>query len=234
MSNTNDFGFKELEIGKTYSKWIFSILNPFIGKRIMEAGCGVGLMIENYLNKEFIIACDINDNYIEVVKKRYVKIDKVNFLKLNIENLSKQEIKSLIKIKLDTIISINVLEHIKNDRQAIVNFYKILPSQGHLLIFVPALPQIYGTIDEGFGHYRRYTKKEIELKIQEAGFKIREIRYFNFIGIFWWFIMGKIIKQKNLPKATGFLLKMIVPLIQNIESIISIPVGQSLIVVAEK
>ena len=51
----------------------------------------------------------------------------------------------------------NVLEHIEDDAAAVRRFRSVLPEGGRLVILVPALPALYGSIDEAIGHFRRYT-----------------------------------------------------------------------------
>ncbi|TAL82004.1 MAG: class I SAM-dependent methyltransferase [Bacteroidetes bacterium] len=230
-----DFGFKELEIGKVYASWIFSIFKPYLGERIMEAGCGLGLMIANYKDQRpLILATDIHDGYLDFVRSRYANNSHIKVHRFDLEHPTAQMKKSIKKYGVDTIVTINVLEHIRNDTDAIKNMYELLSAGGRLLIFVPALPQIYGSVDEGFCHFRRYTKKELESKVVKAGFQIVSIRYFNLAGIMWWYIMGKILKRNNIPRMTGNLLNIFVPILERVETIFPPPIGQSLIVIAQK
>ena len=39
-------------------------------------------------------------------------------------------------------------------------------------------------MDESVGHYRRYEYKEIKIKCEKAGFKIKKIHYVDSIGFF--------------------------------------------------
>jgi len=47
---------------------------------------------------------------------------------------------------------------------------------------------------------RRYGKKDLLYKLNKCGFKIYQIKYFNIFGILGWFINGKLLKRKILPK----------------------------------
>ena len=192
-------------------------------------------MITNYKDSsKLVLAVDISEDYLDIVKKRYKNDPHVITKKINLEKLSSVAKKKIIQYNIDTIICINVLEHIQNDLEALKNMYDILSPQGKLLLFVPALPEIYGTIDKGFSHFRRYTKEDIKTKILSAGFKITSTQYFNFAGIIWWYIMGRLLKKNNIPKMTGNLLNIFVPILTKVESVFSPPIGQSLIAIAEK
>lgn len=70
----------------------------------------------------------------------------------------------------------NVLEHIQNDHQILATFAKVLSPGGKLLLLVPALPGLFGSLDEAFGHWRRYRKAELKEKVTEAGFRILDLK----------------------------------------------------------
>ncbi len=229
-----DFGFNELEVGDVYSAWIFSIIKSFINKRILEVGCGLGTNGRHLASSDLIVLSDRNKVYLKLAKKRFSFEKKIHYLQLDLTNIKASQKKLLQNYKFDTVIAINVLEHIKNDVLALKNINTILSRSGRIILFVPALSFLYGSIDESFGHYRRYTRHLLRAKLKATQFEIEYIKYFNFIGIFWWFITNKLLRRRNLPPSTGLLLKYIVPILQTIETHIPIPIGQSIIVVAKK
>lgn len=236
VANCQDFGFKELEIGIEYTQWIFSILKPYIGQRIIEIGSGIGVMIKNYQNSELVIASDINAIYLSLIRKRYStkKWKNLRVRYLDVTKISQKALHYFQRLALDSAVMINVLEHIQDDRLALNNIYKILSAHGRILLFVPAIPKLFGSLDRAFGHCRRYSKIELVTKVESAGFSVEYVSYFNLVGILWWSMAGKIVRSQNLPPSTGFLLKIIVPFLQRIESFISVPIGQNLIIVARK
>src|SRR6266513_1839882 len=80
--------------------------------------------------------------------------------------------------KFDSIIAINVLEHVEDDIFALQQLYKMLKSEGILIILVPCHKFLYNVIDTNVGHFRRYTKKDLELKIRKTRFSIERMFYF--------------------------------------------------------
>jgi len=83
----------------------------------------------------------------------------------------------------DFIYTSNVLEHIKDDIDALVQIKsKMLPG-ALLAIYVPALPILYSEMDAKVGHYRRYTKKELKQKVKDAGLNIDNCSYNDFLGV---------------------------------------------------
>jgi hypothetical protein len=75
-----------------------------------------------------------------------------------------------------------VLEHIEDDVSILKMMFKKLKSGGRIYIFVPAFLCLYSSFDKKVGHLRRYTKKELYHKIEQAGFQIEKAWYFDCIG----------------------------------------------------
>ena len=135
----------------------------------------------------------------------------------------------------DTIWSVNVLEHIQDDRGELVAYAKLLAkNHGSLCLFVPARPEIYAPIDRDFGHYRRYTRKELRGKLQDAGFQIVRLNYFNFVGYFGWWLNFRVLRQRRFATSSVKLFdRFIFPWAHAVESCcVRPPWGQSLLAVA--
>lgn len=84
----------------------------------------------------------------------------------------------------DFIFSLNVLEHIEDDKTIIENIYEKLKSGGRVYLYVPALMVLYSSMDEKVGHYRRYSKADMSRLFDEKCWKIDECRYVDSLGFF--------------------------------------------------
>ena len=67
---------------------------------------------------------------------------------------------------------------------------------GKLAIYVPALPFLFSDMDAQVGHYRRYKKKELIVKVQESGFVVEKCYWNDCIGVAAWFSL-KILGYKG-------------------------------------
>lgn len=105
---------------------------------------------------------------------------------------------------------------------------------GNLLLFVPAIKWLFGSLDENLNHYRRYQKSTLKKDLENVGFQIEKIFLHNFFGIFGWFINGKILKRKTFPILQPILYDKLVPVLAKIEKYIEPPIGMSLGVIAKK
>ncbi len=226
---------KDLEVmynARNYRKWIFDNIKDFVGERIVEIGGGIGSFSEFFLNKELLIILDIHDGCIEYLKKKFDGKKNIFIKKYDI---SKSIDSFILKNKPDTIICINVLEHIKNDVEAVHNMFRLLRNEGIVVIYVPAYNWLYGDIDRLVGHYRRYSKNSIKRLFEEAGFKTIKIKYMNSIGILGWFINNRLLRRREESlRQVLFYDKYIIPFVKKIEGKISVPFGLSILAIAKK
>ena len=82
----------------------------------------------------------------------------------------------------DYIYTLNVLEHIEDDKLALRQLHEKLKAGGRLLIYVPAFPLLYSSMDTKVGHVRRYTRRELMATVEAAGFSVKAVAYVDSIG----------------------------------------------------
>lgn len=100
---------------------------------------------------------------------------------INIRHAKHEDIVKINK-QFDLIYSVNVLEHIEDDRSMLALLVTKLKKRGKLLIFVPARPEIYSAMDKRVGHYRRYSKTGLVEMVNDAGCRIDKAYYFDSLG----------------------------------------------------
>jgi SAM-dependent methyltransferase len=69
----------------------------------------------------------------------------------------------------DAVVSVNLLEHIKDDRGALAQIFRVLRPGGRAVIVVPAGPRTYDYYDRFLGHERRYARSELPSKCAQVG-----------------------------------------------------------------
>ena len=109
-----------------------------------------------------------------------------------------QNLSELGEKKVDYIYSLNVLEHIENDKEIVDDFYNALAPGGVVFLYLPAFPCLYSSVDKQVGHYRRYTKKDILRLIDTRKWIISEIKYVDFLGWFLGFVFKCIEKKEGI------------------------------------
>ncbi len=212
-----------------YNQWTLNQFRKFLKGKILEVGCGIGNFTKSLLKFGDIYAIDKDKDYVEKTKKLLKK----TAVHVGIGDIEKG--KYFFKdTRFDSIVCINVLEHVKEDSQAIKNMYEVLNKQGYLILLVPAHPFLYGEIDKSIGHFRRYTKKEIVTKLQMNGFVILKFRSLNFLGSLGWLISGRVLKNKIVDQSKIKLFNLIAPIFLRIEDFIPPPFGTSFLIIAKK
>ena len=158
------------------------------------------------------------------------RIVRVSSYRFPLTPAEREEIRVL---SIDTIVCCNVLEHIEDDAGTLADMLAILQPGGRLVLLVPALSWLYGTLDEHLRHFRRYEKAELEEKLAKAGFAIEDCRFVNRVGILGWFVSGKILRRTVLPRGQLRAFRLFLPLLRREEQ--DPPkVGMSLLAVARK
>jgi len=214
-----------------YYCWLLQHFVPYLGERVLEVGAGVGTVAEYVLQNTPIrelVLVEPADNLFPRLHARFSGERRVKLVHGQLEDVASS-------VSVDSVIAINVLEHVVDDSALLRTINRVLLPGGMILLFVPALPWLYGTLDESFQHIRRYTKRGLASRLEKTGFRIERLHYFNCFGVAAWFVAGKILRRKTIhvADARGYD-RWIVPWVSRLESHWMPPFGQSLVAVARK
>lgn len=231
---------RELEamsLAVNYHRWIFQSMRPYLGKRLLEVGAGTGSFSEIILEypAEALTLLEPSALMYEQLKERLAHSK--SSVRVETYNATFREVAGRLKAshRPDTILYINVLEHITDDEAELALVRNTLDRHGRVCIFVPALKWLYGRFDEQVGHARRYTRPELEDKIERAGFKIIKSSYFDFIGVIPWYIKYRILKSDKMESwAVKLYDQYMVGITKAIESAVRPPLGKNIVLIAEK
>lgn len=213
------------------NSWFYRRVRRYLGKRILEAGCGNGNLTNYLLDRQLVVGLDNDADMLNEFRKRFT--GHVN-IKAVQSDLADESVAGLAEYDIDTVVCINTLEHLKDESLALNNFSRILRHGGFLIILVPAFQWLFSPLDKAAGHYRRYSLKGISALARESGFRIIEKSYFNFFGIFGWVLNGKVLRRERLSLKLLGLFDSLTPVLDFLERLIGPPVGLSIILVCEK
>jgi SAM-dependent methyltransferase len=216
---------------KNYYAWVLRQFEPFLGPTVIEAGAGIGTFSEFLAGNPKVrklIAIEPAANTFPLLEKRFTA-------RADVETLRGYLSDHYRNLAADALVTVNVLEHIEDHEAFLREAHAAVVPGGHLLIFVPALPAIYGSLDKVFEHHRRYTKPTLRRVIESAGWMPRRIGYMNFPGIAAWFMAGRILRKKTIAAGDAKLYdRLVVPWLSRLESVIEPPIGSNLIAIATK
>lgn len=213
-----------------FNKWMLSQFRPFIGERVLEAGCGIGNFTEQMLDRERLICADLDPYYTEVIGRRYSHLSNVRTTRMDLSD--PKDFEPIVDEKPDTVISLNVVEHIEDDLATLKNYHDVLQPGGHAVILVPAHQWLFSECDRTLGHFRRYTRAMLSERMKEAGFEVVETSEFNRFGVLGWYVSGKM-GRKDLSPGQMKLFNRLLPIAKIIERFDSLP-GLSVIAIGRK
>lgn len=214
-----------------YYAAILKCFAPYLCGHVVEVGAGIGTFSQSLLSFPQITTLTLVEpakNLFPILSKKLSRNSKVRFVNGNLQSVASS-------LSCDSVVLINVLEHVENDEELLRAIYQVLKPGGAVLLFVPALVCLYGSLDEAFGHIRRYRKGELGSLLTKVGFRVRCLRYFNLPGIVSWFIFGKIFKRTTLsPWSVWLYDRLVMSWIPRFEHRWEPLLGQSMLAVCRK
>lgn len=215
-----------------YFAWQGRLVMREVGRRVVEVGCGLGNFTAMLLDREAVIALDIEPACVARLKERYPNR---NNLHAFVGDAGSIRFTELSRFHPDSCVCLNVLEHMEDDHAVLRNMASPLPPRGVIVLIVPAFPALYGPIDKHLGHYRRYTRQSITRLAGATGLRIKKAHYMNAAGFFGWWANARLFKREaQSERQIAIFDRFLVPLLSRIEELARPPFGQSLFVVLEK
>lgn len=169
-------GTENLEVmaeARNYNRFLANIVSSGanISERILDFGTGLGTFAMQLQERGFNVLCVEPDPKLgeQLRSKGLLVVD---------------EIVKIQESSVDYVYTLNVLEHIKDDGEALREIFLCLKPGGRLLIYVPAFPVLYTSMDSRVGHHRRYLRRNLVALLEQGGFQIDDSRYVDSLGFF--------------------------------------------------
>lgn len=236
MASAEGFSYSGTELeavaeAKNYYDWIIDSFAGRIGERAVEAGAGIGTVADLILQRAApreLLLIEPDGSNVGHLRKRFQKDGRVEVRRGYLEEFAPS-------LKADSVIAVNVLEHVERDADFLRAAHEALVGRGSLLLLVPALPAIFGSLDRAFDHFRRYTRSGLRRQLLDAGFEIETLRYLNMVGVAAWFASGRIFRRTTLGRGqVRFYDRYVIPALRQIETRFNPPIGQSILAIARK
>ena len=138
--------------------------------RILEVGCGTGHNLSMLQHFGTVDAIEIDDEARTHAERR---------LGRPVSAAPLPELPGIELGRYDLVASLDVVEHIDDDRAAVAALGSCLKPGGSLLLTVPAHQWMWSAHDELNHHKRRDSKRELSELIEASPLRLEAIGYFN-------------------------------------------------------
>jgi glycosyltransferase involved in cell wall biosynthesis len=215
-----------------YNKWLHDRFDAYLGRRVLEVGSGVGNQTRYFVERDRVVASDIEPHYVRELTSRFGQRSNVRVASFRFP-LAEADRADLHAEGIDSIVCLNVLEHIEDHAGTLKDFASVLRPGGHLALLVPAMPALYGTLDVNLNHFRRYDREPLRQLLNESGFEVDELRYVNRPGVLGWWLNSRVLKRTVLPRGQLAAFRWILPLLK-LEEKTAPSFGMSLLALARR
>jgi SAM-dependent methyltransferase len=177
MNEEFHYSGSELEFFQDAVNWKETLrthIHPFVSGDVLEVGAGIGgttrVLRTGLENSWTCLEPDIA--MASSIQKEFTS---VKVIAGTLETISSE-------LLFDSILYVDVLEHIEKDLDEIRIAIRHLKGGGHLVVLVPAHQWLYSRFDAAIGHYRRYSRKSMEL-LTQPGMQQAKIIYLDSAGL---------------------------------------------------
>ncbi len=197
----NDAGLEILDAlsyAPKFNRWMADTIAPFLGDKVLEIGAGTGNLTQHLApRKTYYAATDIGPVHLEALKNRFAHRRNLEVRYCDIQSSTDIE---YFTGGMNSVICLNVLEHVEDADQAARNMFQVLQPGGRAIVLVPQGQEIYGQLDVVLGHHLRYSKQQLQERLEQAGFQVEQIIDFNRVSRPGWYITGKVLKRSTLAR----------------------------------
>jgi len=174
MSDAGYTGSENLEVMReavNYNRMLIELVQAHArqGDRVLDFGAGVGTFALPMRRDGYAVEC--------------VELDDAQRIALAAHGLPvHRTLADIGDQSVDYVYTLNVLEHIDDDIGVLRDIGRTLRAHGTLLVYVPAFPVLFTSMDLRVGHLRRYTRRDLRDKVAAAGFDVIAAEYVDSLG----------------------------------------------------
>lgn len=226
---------------------IMAYLDRYLGAgkdlRILDVGCGAGNMAHHLAAYGQVVGVDPYPKPLEVARQRGLDVRQGSATDLPFASQS-----------FDLVALLDTVEHVADETAVFAECRRVLRPGGKLLVTVPAFMWLWSNNDVINAHERRYTLAELKQKLQSHGMRVLQASYNNFF--IFPLAAGRILVRRGrtepelasphfddnayqvemepAPPALNAVLGRLGQLETQLMKVISLPIGTSIIGIAER
>jgi SAM-dependent methyltransferase len=133
-------------------------------RSFLEIGCGTGFVLSG-IQREFpeltLSGADVFSKGLAFAEKR---LPGVRLFQMDARRIPFED-------EFDVIGVFDVLEHIQEDEDVLLQMFRAVRNRGGVMVTVPQHPILWSYVDRYSFHKRRYRRRELIRKVKKAGFR---------------------------------------------------------------
>ncbi len=131
----------------------------------------------------------------------------------------------------DAILYIDVLEHIREDREELARAAALLAPGGIIVVLAPAHPCLYAPFDAAIGHERRYTRARLRA-IGPAGLRLVRLRSLDSVGLMA-SLANRVLLRQTMPTPRQIAVwdRLMVPVSRRLDPLLGYRAGKSVLAI---
>ena len=160
-----------LQEARNYNRYLADLCERAAGnaRQALDFGAGIGTFADLIRQRGFAVRCVEADAHLaEHLREK------------GFETIT--DLAELADGSVDYVYTLNVFEHIEDDRSVLRSLSSKLRAGGRLLIYVPAFEFLWTGLDDHVEHHRRYTRATLCALLASAGLQVEECRYADSVG----------------------------------------------------
>ena len=164
-------GLFELEAGNFWFRsrnelilWALNLSSPS-ATSMLEIGCGTGFVLAGIETAHPGMELVGSELFVEGAAVAASRVSTAEIIQMDARRMPFTD-------EFDVVGAFDVIEHIDDDEMVLRETYRTLRSGGSLLVTVPQHPWMWSEADDYAEHQRRYTRRELIDKVEQAGFEV--------------------------------------------------------------
>jgi glycosyltransferase involved in cell wall biosynthesis len=214
-----------------YLSWLARILRRHMGDEILEVGAGIGSLSGRLMGRRMLyMAAEKDPLHLHALRNRFLRTP--NVVVRHIDPQIPEHFTGL-EACFDTVLCLNVLEYLDDPARTLESLRATLKPNGVLIVLVPQGPRLFGSLDRGLGHKRRYGSSQVRRLLESEAFEVEKVYNFNKAGAPPWWAYSRLFGKRHINKVILKIFDKTVWAWRHLDRLMPWP-GLSLILVARK
>ncbi len=181
-----------------YLSWLTRVLRQHLGDTVLEVGAGLGNMTGRLMGKKLrYVAGEKDPLYLHALRNRFLRTPNVTVCELDPELPEHFE---PWKGQFETVMCVNLLETVENPKAVLKSMASCIKPGGALVALVPQGTGLYGALDKGMGHKRRFDAPDLRAWLSDLGFRVEREHQVNKIGKLGWWFSSRILSRSRISR----------------------------------